>query len=154
MTVITQRPMECSLACLCVYNGLSQADYIALSDLAKEQGARYIFSDKRALRHAIALGKALVVEFGYALPQGYEGRTFATGSKLADEFDFSGKGIVRVAILPKRARTKWFYHVIAFENNTFFDTEGAAVKGWSNYAKALKAKHAHQVVKPVTIYPS
>ena len=153
MTTITQRTMECSLASLCVYNGLSQADYVALSDLAREQGARYVTSDRRILRKAIALGKKLAREFGLAFPQGYSGPTYAGSSRIAD-LDFSGKGIVRVAILPKRCRTSWIYHVIAFENNTFFDTEGAPVKGWSAYAKALKAKHSHQTVKAVKIYPA
>ena len=153
MTTITQRTMECSLASLCAYNGLSQADYVALSDLAFERGARYVTSDRRILRKAIALGKELAREFGLAFPKGYEGPTYAGSSRIAD-LDFSGKGIVRVAILPKRCRTKWLYHVVAFEDNTFFDTEGAPIKGWSNYAKVLKAKHQHQIVKPVKIYPS
>jgi hypothetical protein len=154
MTTITQRTMECSLASLCAYNGLSQSLYEAMSDLAAKRGARYVTSDRRVLRKAIAIGKAIVKEFGFAMPQGYESRSFADGGNRALELDFSGKGIVRIAILPKRCRSRWIYHVLAFENNTFFDTENAPVKGWSTYAKLMKAKHGHQAVKPVTIYPS
>jgi hypothetical protein len=134
---IVQRPSECSLASIATLNGLSQKDYEAISDLAKERGARYSYPSRSPARliKSIAIGVELIKELGFYVPEGYPG-----GNPTAPPAnpDFSGTGIVRVSYIPKRKR-KPVSHVLTFANGAFYESNGTRYASWDEWEKQCKA---------------
>jgi hypothetical protein len=136
MTPIKQRKNECSLAALCVLNGLSQADYEALSDLVAE---RYGLGGYRALlTDAVQYGIALVRKFGYTVPVDYGQWAYQPpASDDADEI-FAGRGIAYVTL--DGGDGKDYAHVIAFKDGELIDSNERTYANWDAYAKHMRAK--------------
>jgi hypothetical protein len=130
-TPLVQRRSECSLCSVCTLNGLSQADYESVSDLAKEAGARY----RKKLWDAIQIGMNICRELGLYVPKDYPQRAeYDTGLEFPEKPDFSGKGIARVKFLPKRCRI-YRSHVVAFEDGKFYDSDGTVHLSWEALVK-------------------
>jgi len=143
---IQQRTNECSLAALCVFNNLSQADYESISDLLHEREHIVFKATSRYINQSIQTGIEIARELGLNIPKDYG--TWTT-SPMSSEYDFSGKGIVYILITVKRHR-KSVGHVVAYENNVFHDTNGRSFKGWQAYVDGMV--HARKI-EIARIYP-
>lgn len=147
MKPLDQRQNECSLCSVCTLNGLSQKDYEAVSDLAKEAGATY-GKHSSSTYEDIAIGLRTCIGLGLVLPSGYAAGPGnypcpPSNSSITSP-DFSGRGILRVVFLPKRCR-KYRAHVAAFENGKIYDSDGRMYPGWISYHKSLRFAGNRQI---------
>lgn len=155
---LVQRPNECSLTALSAFNGLSQADYEAFSDLVRAplRGKKRGFSFVRggwALHDAIFHGVEVAKELGLNVPAGYPGVNPGVNGwldKSPPVPDLSGKGLVRVAFKFKRRRN-WSQHILPFEDGKLYETDGKVYDSWASYAEGYK-KNGSRDLRVVKIF--
>jgi hypothetical protein len=148
MTPLVQFNNECSLASIATLNSLSQADYTALSRLAREAGARY--ASDYTLRRAIEIGIAVSKALGFYVPEGYPGVASCSLDGAGIKPDFSGKGIVRIMYIRKRCRT-FTCHVVTFNEGKFYESNGTVYDSWDHLA-ALYKKAGDRELRIVKIF--
>ena len=125
MIPIIQRPNECTLASICILNGFSQKDYLAVSDLCKEAGVRWLQRSETAFQtRQIAL--RICEGLGLVIPKGYRILDRSYGDRNPD---FRGKGIVHISWIPYRHRQPRG-HALTFDNGKFTDTDGTVYANW------------------------
>lgn len=145
MNSLIQRHNECSLCTIATLNGLSQQDYIAISNLARKKGARY--GSLKTLPKAIRIGMSIARRLGYFVPADYPGNASPAGAGTTDPVPsaFDGKGIVRIQYKKFRAR-KWTAHVISFKDGVFYETAGKSYPSWDALADDYKRAKSRDLI--------
>ena len=145
MNSLIQRHNECSLCTIATLNGLSQKDYIAISDLAHGEGAR--FGSFKTLHEAIRIGASIAKRLGYYIPAGYPDNASPAGSGTTEPVPsvFTGKGIVRIQFKKYRARN-WTAHVVSFKDGVFYETAGKSYPSWDALADDYKRAKSRDLI--------
>ena len=147
MIPLIQRRNECSLASICTLNGCTQKDYEAVSDLARVAGARYA-KLTGPIWTSIQIGVQICRDLGLYVPESYPLHCSYDRGKVNP--DFSGKGIARIAFLPKRCRIRRA-HVVAFEDGRFADSDGIVYSDLDHMIASYH-KEGHRKVEVTQIF--